>query len=785
MRLDAGFGARGAVGMTAWAFFATKAAALALVLLDDFAFVAVGAFLAGFAADLLVVGLVGGAGALAARLTKTAPRASTAAGLALLFTGAIVSLWAVINVYAIMCFGSPLTHRMLTYSMGLGKAAGMMADVPVRTTIAVGVVWLVVAPFAAYGADRLLRRARPQRLAAALAVYVVCAGAASVLARDVVAAYGLDRNAVTSIVGTTILHHVGDAPAEGKLVVPYDAPPKPPRERDYTEDVRWNRDAPRPKHVVLWFAESIGTRYTQLYGAEHATTPNLVRLKGKSLRFDRYYANQPISIQAIFGALCGMYPYPDNKFITLVNPRIACPSIMETLTSQGWRAALFHGGIFGFTDKLKFLGERGFDVMYDGENMPGAEKWWSNGWGIDDASLVEQGLAWLDQKPGSPSLSVYIPLFPHHDYFLPPKAPRPFGARDEFSKYLNGVAYTDMLFGRLYDEYEKRGLADDTLFVFVGDHGEAFGQHPRNKLHGSFVYEENVHAPLVFVNGRLFEQELVSGRLGSHVDLVATILDLVGQPNPEGSQGQSLVSSSYKYRPVLLGAYWQDKIHALRDGRWKYLRNETTGVDELYDLHVDAMEKVNVAGARPDLVDDYAARLRDFEVRQKQHIEKFPSLGATYTARLVKGMSVSIAKPDGTVVACDQERRGGGLQCPGEPAWMYAAVETVRSFNIARECVRVHPPAEGKLVVRFDGVAPAPKVVGVGIDDTKRRAGGAPIKARVTVGAQEPFELVVADPFMQNYRARAVAGGADATSVVIEIESADPQNRTTCLSLSP
>ena len=277
-------------------------------------------------------------------------------------------------------------------------------------------------------------------------------------------------------------------------------------------------------------------------------------------------------------------------------------------------AGLFHGGIFGFTDKLKFLGERGFSVMLDAENMPNRDRYETNGWGIDDQTLVDAGLEWLDGRsdPSRPSLAVYIPLHPHYDYFLPSKVERPFGERSLFLKYLNGLRYTDKLFGELIDAYEDRGILKDTLFIFVGDHGQAFQQHPGNQLHGLFTYEENLAVPLVLINRRLFQGGKVSRCLGSHADLVPTIFDALGLPVPDQSQGQSLLSEDYSYRSVFFATHYSRHLEGLRDGAFKFILNLSNGVEELYDLDADPREKLNIAAEKPDFTRFYRDYVQRF-----------------------------------------------------------------------------------------------------------------------------------------------------------------------------
>src|SRR5205814_8348569 len=70
--------------------------------------------------------------------------------------------------------------------------------------------------------------------------------------------------------------------------------------------------------------------------------------------------------------------------------------------------------------------------------------------------------------------------------------------------YLNAVREADTQIGRLIDALRERGLADDTLLVITGDHGEAFGWPHDTYGHGPRVYQENVNVPFVLLCPTVF-----------------------------------------------------------------------------------------------------------------------------------------------------------------------------------------------------------------------------------------------------------------------------------------
>ena len=84
----------------------------------------------------------------------------------------------------------------------------------------------------------------------------------------------------------------------------------------------------------------------------------------------------------------------------------------------------------------------------------------------------------------------YLTSAAHHDYRVPSHVPLQRFAEDEKrNRYLNAVAYQDGFLGRLLDVYRQEGVAERTLFVVIGDHGEAFGEHGRT-LHDHVIYDE-------------------------------------------------------------------------------------------------------------------------------------------------------------------------------------------------------------------------------------------------------------------------------------------------------
>jgi len=174
-------------------------------------------------------------------------------------------------------------------------------------------------------------------------------------------------------------------------------------------------------------------------------------------------------------------------------------------------------------------------------------------------------------------------------------------------------------FSTMLSDIDKLGLADRTAIIVVGDHGEELFERG-NFGHGSHLYQEVLHVPLVVVPPGSTAGTTVRSDV-ELIDVYATALELAGiAVNPE-SQGRSLLSLSdaasessvrASLMPNPVTAALSGWGRALKLGRFKLLVH-ARGAHELYDLHTDPGEQVNLMGTRP-FVERYLRNVFGFAI---------------------------------------------------------------------------------------------------------------------------------------------------------------------------
>ena len=206
------------------------------------------------------------------------------------------------------------------------------------------------------------------------------------------------------------------------------------------------------------------------------------------------------------------------------------------------------------------------------------------------------------------------------------------GWRAVRARYYGNVTLIDRSVGKILAALEESGQADNTIIVFTSDHGEMVGDH--GILGKTVLYEESVKVPLLIHVPWLSDQQRMIGGNISHIDLVPTLLDLMGESLPDHLQGESRVSvlngdatlskndvfiqwnrndghprpGEAEVNPAM-STPWRSVISA---DRWK-LNLSAHDHCELYDLNADPYETVNH-------FDDpkCRARIRDLTERIRQ-----------------------------------------------------------------------------------------------------------------------------------------------------------------------
>jgi iduronate 2-sulfatase len=206
--------------------------------------------------------------------------------------------------------------------------------------------------------------------------------------------------------------------------------------------------------------------------------------------------------------------------------------------------------------------------------------------------------------------------------------------RELIHAYYACVSYMDAQLGRVLDELDRLGLAQNTLVVLWGDHGWHLGDHGYWTKHTN--YEQANRIPLVIVAPGVAKAGAATKQLGETVDIYPTLAELAGLPKPAGPQpmdGVSLVpvlrDPSARVRDHATHCYPRGERmgRAIRTERYRLVEWKKPGTPadtaefELYDYEADPLETKNLAASQPAVV----AQLRAILAR---HPEAVPPGGS-------------------------------------------------------------------------------------------------------------------------------------------------------------
>ncbi|MBI3465263.1 MAG: sulfatase-like hydrolase/transferase [Planctomycetes bacterium] len=414
----------------------------------------------------------------------------------------------------------------------------------------------------------------------------------------------------------------------------------------------------RPTNVIIVVLESVGAQYLSLYGSSYETTPRLRAEAAHGLVFDNFYCHVGLTANSLVALTLSIYPGMTWREYTVEQPDLPGTTLADVLRARGYRTAFISSGDNEYVNQDRFLENRGFHEVWDYRQLGCGPKLFS--WGVEDRCMVDGVLRWIDQtrlapqpsrtdfpsvrdglenRPTQPFFVLAWTQQTHHPYEFSPaqkeldffQGDPPPGDDYNLARYLNILLEVDRQLGRLFDGLRERDLAEETLVVVTGDHGEAFGSPHRTYGHGGKIFQENVRVPFMLWNPPLFRGERRQ-TVGGHVDLNPTVLDVLGIPAADSWQGRSLFDPSHPSRAYFYAAN-DDYLLGVREKNWKYQFNATLGRDELFDLGRDPNEQTNLAEGEPQRCRDLRQRLAAWVDYQQRHIARLQQHGAAVLAQ--------------------------------------------------------------------------------------------------------------------------------------------------------
>jgi choline-sulfatase len=347
-------------------------------------------------------------------------------------------------------------------------------------------------------------------------------------------------------------------------------------------------------NVILISIDTTRADHLGCYGYQEIETPYIDRLAHDGTMFLKCDSHVPLTLPSHISMLTGNYP---TKTQVHDNNQILSPSALtlgEILQANGYHTGAFVGSVI-----LKSIYglNQGFD--YYGDQFESRKQTFL---GLPEDRLAREVLTeahdWIKDNEDSPFFA-FIHLYDPHASYQPPE---PYKSEYQKNPYDGEIAYVDASLGIFFEFLKQVGLWDNSLIILTADHGEAFGEHNEHS-HCVFIYETTLHVPLIIHCPGLIPAEQEVTEQVRLVDIMPTILDILGIEIPADISGASLLPyiygsglnepTHYSYCESyhINNVFGYAKLVGIQDNQWKYIKAPTS---ELYNLQNDGDENNNL-----------------------------------------------------------------------------------------------------------------------------------------------------------------------------------------------
>lgn len=352
--------------------------------------------------------------------------------------------------------------------------------------------------------------------------------------------------------------------------------------------------SPKPMNVVLVICESFSAYKSSMWGNPLNPTPFFDSLSKKGLFFENCFTPTYGTARGVWATITGL-PDVDLRQTASRNPGAVD---QQTVIDQfsGYEKYYFIGGSPSWANIRGLLMNNISGLkMYEEENLDAPRL---DVWGISDKNLFLQANKIL-AKESKPFFAIIQTADNHRPYTIPPEdhdfpllkpaedSLNKFGYKDQVRyedklKEFNAFRYTDYTFQKFMQAAATSPYFNNTLFVFIGDHGIAGDAGKMFPDVWTSHRLTSMHVPLLFYSpSKMLAHR--SRRVVSQVDVVPTIAGITGVDYTNTTLGRDLTDSIGQQDFAFLFDPDYGQVGLIKDG-WLYRKQLVTGKEEMVSL---------------------------------------------------------------------------------------------------------------------------------------------------------------------------------------------------------
>ena len=287
-------------------------------------------------------------------------------------------------------------------------------------------------------------------------------------------------------------------------------------------------------NIILIITESLTAKALEATGGRADIMPNLNQLVKEGVVFTNLYAASDRTDRGIAAVLAGYPSLPGTSPLKYQKLTEKLAFIPNKLKAEGYTSEFYYGGTLDFANYRSFLVQAGFDKMISDKDFPSAEL--ESKWGAFDHVVFDK---FLDETPENDNnFFKTILTLTSHEPFETPVAPV-FSGKDDETKFMNSLHYTDGAIGNFIKEAKTRKWWDNTLVIIIADHGSRM---PGNS---DLFDKARFHIPMLWLGGALTARDTIIDNLASQTDLAATLLSQLEINADEFMFSKNIISSDY------------------------------------------------------------------------------------------------------------------------------------------------------------------------------------------------------------------------------------------------